>query len=77
MSPVSHRQRGAAATETLLIAVPLLLTGLGMLEAARWWGVRQTVGLAAMEAAREGSASGGDSQAMATALRRALLPLVA
>ncbi|MBU4610584.1 pilus assembly protein [Achromobacter sp. GG226] len=72
-----HRHRGAAATETLLIAVPLFLTGLGTVEAARWWGVRQAVGLAVMEAAREGSTSGADSAAIGSAMARALLPLVA
>ncbi len=71
------RQAGAAALETLIIALPLLLTGLATLEVARWWSTRQIVSLAMTEAARAGTTTGGDIAAMRDAMARGLLPLFA
>src|SRR5690554_1666280 len=70
-----YRLRGMAAAEFLLLAVPLMLTGLGAFEAARWHLTRQAAGYALMEAARAGSVSGANPAAIEAALQRALLPL--
>ncbi len=67
--------RGMAATEFLLVSIPLLLTGLGAFELARWHLARQMVSHALLEGARAGAVSHGNPQAIQAALQRALLPL--
>lgn len=74
---IKHKLRGLAATEFLLVAVPILLTGLGALEAARWFLVRQTLSQALLEAARAGATQHADPAAMQAHLRLGLLPLYA
>lgn len=66
---------GTAATEFLLVALPLLVMGLGAFDVARWHLVRQTVGHALLEAARAGAVSHADPQAIQGTLQRALQPL--
>lgn len=66
-----------AAAELLLVAVPLCLTGLGAVEAARWQLARLAVRHALYEAARAGAVHGADSAAVAEAFERALVPLEA
>ena len=73
--PFAHPQRGAAAVEFAIAAVPLLFAGLGAIEVARWLLVRQVLDLALLEAARAGSVQHARPQAIAQAFERALLPL--
>lgn len=70
-----RKPSGTAATEFLLTAVPLLLAGLGAVEAARWYLVRQAVGQALLEAARAGATRHAEPAAMHESLRQGLLPL--
>lgn len=67
--------RGMAATEFILVSLPLLLVGLGAFEAARWNLTRQAASLALLEAARAGSVSHADPAAIEDAFRKALQPL--
>ncbi|GAA0506796.1 MAG: TadE/TadG family type IV pilus assembly protein [Pigmentiphaga sp.] len=67
-------QRGAAMAEFTVVAIPLLLTGLGAFETGRWLLTRQAVGYALFEAARAGTAAHADPAAMAQAFERALSP---
>ncbi len=68
-------QRGAGMVEFLVVVLPLLMLGLGATEAAHWYGTRQIVSLALMEAARAGSTNHMHPQIMAQAFEDALLPL--
>lgn len=68
-------QRGQGSAEFLLAAVPLLLIGLGGIEAVHWHFARQGVSLALSRAAREAVARNADPAALDTAFRAALLPL--
>lgn len=81
MPPVHHpprirlrRLRGTAMAEFTVVALPLLLVGLGAFETGRWLLVRQAVGYALFEAARAGVVSHADPSAMAGAFERALAP---
>lgn len=67
--------RGMAATEFILVSLPLLLAGLGAFEAAHWNLTRQAASLALLEAARAGSVSHADPAAIEDAFRKALQPL--
>ena len=67
--------RGMAATEFILVSLPLLLAGLGAFEAAHWNLTRQAASLALLEAARAGSVSQADPAAIEDAFRKALQPL--
>jgi len=73
--PSQPRQRGAAAVEFAIAAVPLLFAGLGAIEVARWLLVRQVLDLALLEAARAGSVEHARPQAIEQAFEQALLPL--
>lgn len=68
-------QRGVAMLEFLVVALPLLLVGLGSVEFAHWQLTRQAVDYALMEAAREGAVTHGDPMAMRRRFDAALLPL--
>nr|MBF0683993.1 pilus assembly protein [Pseudomonas sp.] len=67
--------RGMAATEFILVSVPLLLAGLGAFEAARWNVARQAVSFALLEGARAGAVSHASPQAIEDAFRKGLQPL--
>ncbi|MFC4298325.1 TadE/TadG family type IV pilus assembly protein [Castellaniella hirudinis] len=56
----------------LLAAVPILTLGLGGVEAAHWSGLRQTLSLALMEAARAGATQQARPQAIAQAFEHGL-----
>jgi len=76
MSPSPRRVvRGMAATEFVLVSIPLLLAGLGAFEAARWNLARQAVSLALLEGARAGAVSHADPVAIRVALQKGLQPL--
>jgi len=68
-------QAGASLIEFSIVAIPLLLAGLGSVEIAQWHYVRQVVSLALAQAARAGSTAHASPQAMETAFERALSPL--
>jgi hypothetical protein len=67
--------RGMAATEFVLVSIPLLLAGLGAFEAAHWNLVRQAVSFALLEGARAGAVSHADPAAIRAALQKGLQPL--
>jgi hypothetical protein len=70
-------QSGSAAIEFALVAIPLLLVGLGGIEIAHWFSVRQTVSLALLEAARAASVAHAKPEVIEHAFEQALLPLFA
>jgi hypothetical protein len=61
--------------EFAIMALPLLVAGLLVLETARWHVVRQMLNLALLEAARAGATSHGRPAVMDAAFEQALLPL--
>jgi len=69
------KQRGSSLIEFSLAAVLLLAAGLGIIEAAHWFAVRQTVGLALMQAARTGAVTHAQPEKIEQAFERGLLPL--
>jgi len=70
-----HKQHGSTLIEFSLAAVLLLTVGLGIVEAAHWFAVRQTVGLALMQAARTGAVTHAQPEKIEKAFERGLLPL--
>lgn len=71
----ASRQSGASVIEFSLVAVPLLLVGLGSIEVAHWLLARQAVSLALLQAARAGTTDHGRPATIENALEHALLPL--
>lgn len=71
------RQRGASLVEFSIVAVPILLIGLGSVEIAQWFYVKQAVGIALLQAARAGITQHAKPQVMETAFEHALQPLYA
>ena len=65
-----------AIIEFLLVALPLFLLGVGVIEVTRWAVARQAISYALFEAARAGAITGGDSRAIQLAFERALIPLL-
>jgi len=76
-SCAGSRQRGASLVEFTLVAVPILLAGLGCVEIARWFQVRQFVDVALLQGARAGITGHARPQAIESAFEQALLPLYA
>lgn len=70
----ADRHRGTAMVEFAVVALPLLLIGLGTFEAGRWLLMRQAVGYALFEAARAGAVTQADPATMARAFQLALAP---
>ncbi|NYT85572.1 TadE/TadG family type IV pilus assembly protein [Pollutimonas harenae] len=68
-------QAGAGLIEFSIIAVPILLLGLGSIEVAHWLLTRQVVSLALLEAGRAGISTHARPESMAQAFEYALLPL--
>lgn len=68
-------QDGQGSVEFLLAAVPLLLLGLGSIEAVHWHHTRQAVSLALAQAARAAITQHADPAALDQAFMHALLPL--
>ncbi|NYE22948.1 TadE/TadG family type IV pilus assembly protein [Pigmentiphaga litoralis] len=60
-----------AIIEFLLVALPLFLLGVGVIEVTRWAVARQAISYALFEAARTGAITGGDSLAIQLAFERA------
>ncbi len=73
--PIAISHRGQGSVEFLVAAAPLLLLGLGCIEAIHWHFTRQAVSLALSQAAREGIARHADPVVVDQAFMQALLPL--
>jgi len=69
------RQSGTSAIEFTLVAIPLLLVGLGAIELSRWFFVKQAISLALLEAARAGITDHARPATIEAAFEHALLPL--
>lgn len=70
-----RRQGGAGMIEFSIVAVPLLLLGLGSIETAHWLLTRQVVSLALLEAGRAGISAHAKPNVITAAFEHALLPL--
>src|SRR5690606_35608988 len=68
-------QQGAGIAEFVIVAIPVLFVTLGTIEIARWFLVRQAVGMALIEAARAGATEHAHPDAITAAFEQALLPL--
>lgn len=68
-------QRGISLVEFSVAAVPILLAGLGSIEAAQWFFTRQAASLALLQAGRAGITNHAHPDAMVEAFEAALLPL--
>jgi len=73
--PAPRRQRGASMVEFVLVALPLLLIGLAIVEIGYALMTRQVLRLVLHEAARAGVVQHGEPDVMAAALAAALTPL--
>jgi len=71
----SRKQRGSTLIEFSLAAVLLLTLGLGMVETAHWFAVRQTLSLALVQAARAGAVAHARPDRIEQVFERGLLPL--
>ena len=69
-------QRGMAIIEFLLVALPLFLLGVGVIEITRWAVARQAVSYALFEAVRTGAITDAYPRAIRVAFERALIPLL-
>lgn len=69
------RQHGQGSVEFLLAAVPLLLMGLGSIEAIHWHFTRQAMSLALAQAARAAITNHADPGVIDDAFFHALLPV--
>src|SRR5690606_6354158 len=70
-------QQGQGAVEFLFAAIPVLLLGLGSIEALHWHFTRQAISLALVQAARVATARHASPQAQDEAFANALLPYYA
>lgn len=70
-----YRQRGSSAIEFTLVAIPILLVGLGGIELSRWFFIKQAISLALLEAGRAGVTDHARPASIETAFERGLLPL--
>src|SRR5690606_21741896 len=68
-------QRGTGMIEFTIVAVPVLMLGLGSIELARWMLVRQALSLALLQGAWAASTDHARPQALHDAFEHALLPL--
>jgi len=71
----SCRASGQGTVEFLLAAVPVLLLGLGSIEAIHWYFVRQAASLALVQAARAAVTQQADPAVLDQAFAKAMLPL--
>lgn len=72
-----RRQGGASLVEFTLVALPLLVLSLLIVEVAYWQIARQVAYVALLESARTGSTQQRRPDAMALAFSRAFVPLIA
>lgn len=71
-----HRSiSGSSLIEFSIAAIPILLVGLGGIEAAQWFYLKQAVSLALVQAGRAGITEHANPKVIEAAFERALLPL--
>ncbi|MBP6020139.1 MAG: pilus assembly protein [Burkholderiaceae bacterium] len=73
--PTPSTQRGTSLIEFSIVAVPLLLVGLGALEIALWFFTKQAVSLALLQAGRAAIVDHANPRTIETAFEQAMLPL--
>ncbi len=71
------RQSGTSLIEFSIVAVPVLLLGMGSIEASQWFFTRQALSLALLEAGRAAITAHARPAAIEAAFEQALLPLFA
>ena len=69
------RQSGTSLIEFSIVAVPVLLLGMGSIEVSQWFFKRQALSLALLEAGRAAITAHARPAAIETAFEKALLPL--
>lgn len=70
-----RQNKGFGSVEFLLIATPLLMLGMGSLEASYWYIARQASSLALLEAARAAATNHANPNTIEQAFEKALHPL--
>lgn len=70
-----QQNKGFGSVEFLLVATPLLLLGMGSLEASYWYITRQAGSLALLEAARAAATNHASPHSLEQAFEKALRPL--
>ncbi|MFV9475202.1 TadE/TadG family type IV pilus assembly protein [Advenella sp. RU8] len=71
----TKNNKGFGSVEFLLVAAPLLMLGMGSIEASYWYITRQASSLALFEAARAAATSHANPQNIEQAFEKALQPL--
>lgn len=71
----TQKNKGFGSVEFLLVATPLLMLGMGSLEASYWYITRQASSLALFEAARAAATHHASPQSIELAFEKALHPL--
>tara|TARA_R110000851_G_scaffold165169_2_gene309903 strand:- start:109481 stop:110557 length:1077 start_codon:yes stop_codon:yes gene_type:complete len=71
----NRNEKGAGMVEFSLIALPMILTGIGTVELTHWIYVRQAVGAALVGAAKAGSLRHANPTAIARAFEQRAIPL--
>lgn len=74
-SPNPAKVSGSSLIEFSVAAIPVLLIGLGSIEAAQWFYIKQAVSLALVQAGRAGIVEHANPQVIEAAFERALSPL--
>lgn len=74
-TPTPCTQRGTSLIEFTIVAVPLLLLGLGALEAALWFFTKQAISLALLQAGRAAIVDHANPRTIEAAFEQAMLPL--
>ena len=73
----AKKNKGFGSVEFLLVATPLLMLGMGSLEASYWYITRQASSLALLEAARAAATHHANPHTIEQAFEKALQPLFA
>lgn len=73
----TKKNKGFGSVEFLLVATPLLMLGMGSLEASYWYITRQASSLALLEAARVAATHHANPHKLEQAFEKALQPLFA
>lgn len=75
--PRPHCQRGAGIIEFIVLAVPLVLLGLGSIELTHWFHTRHTLGIALLDAGRVAITHHNRPQDIVDSFEQAVLPMYA
>ncbi|MFA5703487.1 MAG: TadE family protein [Advenella sp.] len=71
----ANKNKGFGSVEFLLVATPILMLGMGSLEASYWYIARQASSLALLEAARTAATNHANPHTIELAFEKALHPL--